>query len=295
MLSFSILLFGFLCTAQQPVKKLLIIGIDGCRSDVIRKEFAPVMDSLLHMPTTAYSLSMKNEFHTMSAPNWTSMLNGVHCFHHRTLRNNFAHCKPVKYPHFYKYLKDAHPEYKTASLSNWVELNKCIVNGNADYAPLQEMSAHEVSEQMLHYLRLPTDSVPAASFAYYEDVDHAGHQSGFSPENPAYTSALKNIDMRVGALLQAVEARKEKYKNEDWLVIISTDHGGRKHRHVGGHAIGFMNRHIRRVFLIIHGQDAKSGKIPKARTVDVACTALRFFEVPIQKSWKLQGKPVGLK
>ncbi len=288
--------FALCCSFSfsQSNKKLLIIGIDGCRSDVITKQFAPTLDSIVHLPNTAYTFKMKNELHTISAPNWTSMLTGVHCFRHRALRNNFNHCKIDKYPHFYKHLHDYDSSLKLISLPEWELLNKCVVNSNAYNAPLNKLTQQEVTSMFLDELQKPADSVADASFIYYDEVDHAGHKNGYGPKRPGYLDAVKGIDADIQKVLAAVQERKEKYK-EDWLVIISTDHGGRNNKWLYGHGIGLFNRKIRRVFLIMNGNDTNPGKIKHAHTVDVAITALHYFQVPIQHAWKLQGKAVGLK
>src|SRR5437870_4310455 len=102
--SLLLLLISTSLFAQQ--KKLLLIGIDGCRADVITAAFTPCMDSIIHLSNTAYTYKMKNENHTLSAPNWTSMLTGVHCAKHKEKYNSsFRPGKTLKYPTFFKYIK----------------------------------------------------------------------------------------------------------------------------------------------------------------------------------------------
>jgi len=60
---------------------------------------------------------------------------------------------------------------------------------------------------------------------YYDKVDLTGHSSGFSPSNPAYISAIEDVDANIGVVINALHARPN-YANEDWLIILTTDHGG---------------------------------------------------------------------
>jgi predicted AlkP superfamily pyrophosphatase or phosphodiesterase len=290
---FILLLSCFLTAVYGQSKKLLIIGIDGCRADVLTKQFAPAMDSMVHLPNTAYTYSMKTERRTMSAPNWASMLTGVHCNRHDAKMNNFRFNKIDKYPHFYKYLEAHDSSIQTLSFPHWMPINKYIVRNNADVAPYLEKEPSDADVKKEAVLELAASSVPDAMFIHFDDVDHNGHAFGFDPGNKKYTDAVSAVDGYIKEILSHVRDREKQF-HEDWLVIISTDHGGRKNGR-GGHAMGTFNKHIRYVFLIMNGSDVQPGKIPNANTVDIAYTALKFFNIDIKKEWQLQGKSVGLK
>ena len=55
--------------------------------------------------------------------------------------------------------------------------------------------------------------------------DYAGHGTGFSNKSPAYVQAFLDSDSYALRLIDAVKARAN-YADEDWLIIICTDHGG---------------------------------------------------------------------
>jgi len=58
-----------------------------------------------------------------------------------------------------------------------------------------------------------------------EHCDHTGHGSGFGNKNPAYIEAFRESERDALLLINAVKAR-ETYADEDWLIIIGSDHGG---------------------------------------------------------------------
>jgi len=58
-----------------------------------------------------------------------------------------------------------------------------------------------------------------------EYCDHTGHGTGFGNKNPLYVQAFRDSDRDALALINAVKARAT-YADEDWLILISTDHGG---------------------------------------------------------------------
>jgi len=58
-----------------------------------------------------------------------------------------------------------------------------------------------------------------------EYCDRAGHDNTFSNTDPAYVQAIKDSERDAALLIAAVEARAN-YANEDWLILITADHGG---------------------------------------------------------------------
>ena len=83
-------------------------------------------------------------------------------------------------------------------------------------------------------------------FIHLDDVDHAGHATGFDPDNPAYIEAVESVDEDVGALVDAILARPT-VTGEDWLIVFTTDHGG------AGTSHGALDRANRRIPLQITG------------------------------------------
>ena len=96
----------------------------------------------------------------------------------------------------------------------------------------------EVFEDSIRTIR---ETGPDISFVYFCGVDEAGHKHG-SLESP-YFDAVERIDSYLKELHKAVIAR-----DEEWLLIVVTDHG---HRDEGGH--GGDSAQERASFVIAHG------------------------------------------
>ena len=62
-------------------------------------------------------------------------------------------------------------------------------------------------------------------FIIYENTDSAGHDFGFSFNNPVYKNEFNKEDNYGYEVIKAIEAR-ETYDTEDWLIIVTSDHGG---------------------------------------------------------------------
>ena len=72
---------------------------------------------------------------------------------------------------------------------------------------------------------IETADGPDMVMCILEHCDHTGHSSGFGNKNPAYVKAFRDSDREALALINAVKNRGT-YADEDWLIIITTDHGG---------------------------------------------------------------------
>ncbi len=66
---------------------------------------------------------------------------------------------------------------------------------------------------------------PTAVVLYLGQVDENGHAHGFHPSVPQYRNAIERVDGHIGQVMQGLAARPDA-KNEDWLILVCTDHGG---------------------------------------------------------------------
>lgn len=233
--------------AQQPVKepKVLFIGIDGVRSDALGQANTPNIDSLMNIGLYTY-----DSWHcgiTVSGPSWNDMLCGVWEQKHKVTNNNYTNADYVNYPYFPKRAKECRPDLKAVQIITWDPMNDpANSNNSAGYVTNsgfnQSIDAgshgqHAVTNAALVQLADPNLDV---LFIHYDEVDATGHGSGFNTTNPAYINAIQGVDGEVGEVLAALYARPN-YANEDWLIMLTTDHGGIGTSH-GGNAN--TERHI---------------------------------------------------
>jgi predicted AlkP superfamily pyrophosphatase or phosphodiesterase len=279
------------------VKKVLFIGIDGCRFDSIEAANTPHLDKL--MADGAYSGETKilapreTKSDTCSGPGWSSLLTGVWSDKHGVLDNDFRQPQLDKFPHFFARLKAAQPQAQTVSLVDWLPLYRFIVT-SADvsqvYPPTDDCQfgdglAARVGAEIL------AKQDPTATFVYFGQVDEIGHRHGFHPTIKTYTDAIERVDAYIGTLVAAIESRPT-YAKEQWLVLVSSDHGGKDKGHGGGHD----QPEITNSFVIVSGAAAQRGKLADVTyLVDVPVTALAYLGVTIEPAWQLDGRPIGLK
>src|SRR5262249_6780032 len=154
-----------------------------------------------------------------------------------------------RYPHFFRRLKQVRPQAVAVSLAHWPGIATHIVR-DADVSTLFPKDA-QVADMALRVL---CDRDPDLLFVHFDEVDGAGHKHGLPPPVREYTRAVEQTAGHVGGLLEAVRARKD-YANEDWLVLVSTDHGGSEKGH------GKDVPEHRTVFVIVSGPAAARGAI----------------------------------
>ncbi len=71
---------------------------------------------------------------------------------------------------------------------------------------------------------------PDILFSIFERPDETGHQFGFSNDVPEYVEAVRGCDRDAYDIIKTIQAR-ESYASEDWLIIMTSDHGGQGKDH----------------------------------------------------------------
>lgn len=211
---------------NAQTKKVLFIGIDGCRADVMMSSNIPNIQNLVSK--SIYSLDGLCAATTWSGNGWSTMLTGVWHTKHNIQDNSFTNPNYVNYPDFLTRAETYNSNLRTISLASWAPINDQIVQ-NAD---IQSNFTSDVAVKNAAVNALQSDN-PDILFIDFDDVDHAGHSYGFSSSVPQYVSAIQQTDAYVGEIVNAMKNRAT-YNNEDWLVVLTTDHGAVESAHGGG-------------------------------------------------------------
>lgn len=282
-----------------PRSRVLIIGIDGIRRDALLQAETPHLARLIADGAFASNTQILGERYdkndTVSGPGWSSFLTGVWADKHGVHNNSFAGRNYEQFPHLFVRIRQQFPNARLASFVDWEPIDQYIVastdvrrvypsHGPEEYAANDAKIARDAVHQL-------TAADPHAVMVYFGAVDETGHRFGFHPSVGEYMRAIETVDQHVGALLTAMQSR-EQFLQENWLVLVSTDHGGLGLGHGGGHD----QPDIRNTFLIVRGPSAMKGTIEQPTyLVDLPVTALVHLGVRIDPKWHLDGKPVGLK
>lgn len=168
---------------------------------------------------------------------WTSMLTGINSRLHNVKDESYTPDFPLDdnpveqevnyFPTVIEYLTDANATLQISCVTPWPNLNRYL--GSANLVTTTE-SDEETLATLLSQLAEDDYDFIITSF---KGALTSGVDGGFSIDNTTYTSALQAIDGYIGQLLSAIEVR-ESADYEDWLVIVSSNHGGTVDGGVGG-------------------------------------------------------------
>ncbi|WP_343234820.1 alkaline phosphatase family protein [Streptomyces sp. ICC4] len=258
---------------SSPRRRVLVVGIDGVRLDLLRAVPTPHLDAVADAGFLG-RIEIDEATPTMSGPCWTTIATGVGVAKHGVYGNHFGGNRLDVFPDFATRLAQEDGR-KTFVAGGWEPLFLARQGGplfaapgrlsyiapRADTSEDWDACDDQVTDDAVRVLA--TDD-PEVSFVYLGAVDETGHLLGCGS---AYLRAIERADERLGRLLTAVRSRPV-YARESWTVIAVTDHG---HRDEGGHG----------------------GRTPQERSAWVACCGpdiparppsrpLRFEDVAVQ-------------
>ena len=277
----------------QPAPKVLLIGIDGVRPDVLAEVATPNIDALA--ASGWYTAEARTTTPSVSGPSWSSMLTGVWPGKHGVTNNNFTGRDYDTWPGFLTRAERERPELATYAALDWLPLGELPEGGPVVPATIDARAllngydlgwAAADGEVTTHAVRHLGQADPDAMFVYLGNPDETSHQHGSI--GTEYRDAIALADSHVGMLIDAVRARPG-YENEDWLVLISTDHGRSADGGHGGDSPEEMT-----IFILASGAATVDWPQPgPAHIVDVAATAIAHLGIEIDPAWALDGRPLG--
>lgn len=230
-------------------KKVIFLGYDGFRADGLEN----IQDS-----SESAVMYVKNQgglYHTFSggvagvceqatstAPSWMAMLTGGWAQYNGV--NDNGQMKKEEAETFITYALNK--GYSASFTTSWREHTSLSYKPDTVNAILKNQPAeytHQIDDtatyyQVLKYVsksegaeKMPSED-PDVIFFTFEFTDHDGHGSGYGNKNENYIKACKDADSYGYSIVKAIENRAT-YAEEDWLIIVSTDHGGVVRGHGG--------------------------------------------------------------
>lgn len=228
-------------------KKVAIIGYDGCRADILtERQDNGAINYLLENGASinltycgGANFPAENTQATSTAPGWCSMITGVWSDVHGITSNGIT--KAVEPKMLMTTLIEGDVIDDAAFITKW---KGHFTNDDSTYKDEKayceknnidiDFNLRENKEDIHTGAMEEVTSKACADFVFiiYENTDSAGHDYGFSFNNPVYKDEFRTEDNYGYEVIKAIEAR-ETYDTEDWLIIVTSDHGGIKGGHGG--------------------------------------------------------------
>ena len=245
----------------KTVKKAIVIGYDGCRADALSLLDNNANGGIAYLLSTGATAEIAycgginypyiNKQATSTAPGWCSILTGVWADTHGITDNGIEKSNDTL-----TILTTLVEDGAIDSSAFYVSWNGHFNGDETTY--IREKNYVEENNLDVTFLDADDDAGTVANtvadinstdcsdfiFLTLEHTDHAGHDTGFSINNPDYIKAFEDIEADGREIIDAIESR-ETYETEDWLIVIASDHGGYNTGH------GMLTIQERMTFIVV--------------------------------------------
>ena len=227
--------------AGKTTKKAIVIGYDGFRTDGLDNVKDLSNSGVMHIMQQgglyhAFTGGVKgsNEQLTITAPSWMAATTGG-WDEYNGVSDNQTSKNDAKT--FLTAL--AETGHSVAMVVSWADHINIAYQPDVQYAAensllAQYIYAHSDTETIdkVQSFVAKSDGIsktatedPDVIFCVLEYADTVGHSIGYGNYVEEYIEGCQTVDKKGYELIQSIESR-DTYAQEDWLIIIATDHGG---------------------------------------------------------------------
>lgn len=305
-----ILVISFTVCLEGKTRKTLYLIVDGVEPDFLEMVHPKTIFDIAKTGSYGHGYcggqtGTYTESFTLSAIGYSNILFGTWMNKHRVTANENLNPN-YNYWNLFRIAKNQKKDYKTAVFTSWTDNTTYLVgkdkeaNGNlkVDFvADGFDLDNKQFPKKELDLQIYDIDSVvcqraaecvrknaPDLSWVYLWYTDDAFHYKGFGDFSKEY---LLKEDRLIDLIWQAIKYREKNF-DEEWLFIVTTDHG----REAKGFDHGSQSASERSIWMAVNRKDLNAHFYsPSLSQVDILPSICRWmnFDVPQNVAWEQDG------
>lgn len=269
------ILLGWLNVCAAPLAEhVVIIGLDGCRPEIMRDQATGALRELWQ--EGAYTWEAEAAVPSVTQVNFASMLTSCLPQKHGIDQVAWDHAGSPKL------------RVKVTTIFEVLaveRLSAVAFLGHEKLYPVEKSAAgvefihspHGVKSAAPLAARYLREHQPRFAFVYFGDLDGAGHTHGWL--SPEQLSVVPDIERGVALVLAAIQESPMRGRT---VVIVTSDHGGLGKAHSAGRT------EDRTIPWVCWGPGVKRGPlvpVARVRNLDTAATALHVLGIAPPPAW----------
>ncbi len=203
-------------------KRLLMLCLDGVRSDCVMYGNCKNIKRLMMDKNSEYTLYCETIKRTISTPSWYSILCGIENENIKT-NKDILKSDSIRFlinNIFLNRIRD----YSRVLISSWQEfyfaINDATTKSIVEFYNDKDVYGND-DDVIKRTCELIEDKDDKVILSYFMNVDETGHDYGFNFQSEQYIKALEKFDEGLGEIMDSI-----KESNDNWMIILTSDHGG---------------------------------------------------------------------
>lgn len=299
---------------ETPTRKTIFIIVDGVPADVMERVHPPSIFAIgqeggYTQGETGGLINGFSQTPTISAVGYNNLLTSTWVNKHNVWGNDIS-APNYHYKNIFRIAKEQTKPATTAVFSGWEENRTKLIGDRLAEAGNVTVDFHldgldknktlfpdednhlqifKIDEKVTDAAaQCILESGPDLTWLYLWYMDDAGHLTGTGDYFDEY---LIKADQQVERIRKAV-AERMKTHNEDWLIIVTSDHG---RKHPDGHGHGGQTERERSIWISMNKQpNSYFQQDPLNDITDITPTIARFmqWEIPDPVRYEWDGAPL---
>lgn len=302
----------FSMSMHAKVHKVLYVIIDGVEANFLEQVHPSTIFDIAKTGRYGHAhcggeVGQPNQTVTISAVGYTNILTGTWMNKHHVLGNSNIQTN-YNYWNLFRIAKAQQKPLKTGVFTSWTDNRTLLVGeGRPDNGNLKvDYIVDGFDFDSIHYPHKPMDTqiydidsticakaadcvrkdAPDLSWVYLWYTDDAFHMKGFGDYSKFY---LLKEDQQLKKIWDAIQYREKKY-DEDWMIIVTTDHG----REQRGFDHGGQSETERGIWMSTNIKDVNNHFTSQDLSqVDINPTICRWLDLKVPQNvlWEQEGIP----